>query len=125
MLEFQKCLDQTTPVPFETIRSIVREELGRPIDDVFEFIDPRPLASASIAQVHAAVLKSSGKEVVIKVLKPGVEDVMQVDVNFLYIGAKILEFLNPQLARTSVANIMADLRASLFEASTHHHFRVQ
>lgn len=58
----------------------------------------------------AAVLKDSQKEVVIKVLKPGVEDVLVSDLNFLSISSQILEFLNPQLARTSLAGIVADIR---------------
>lgn len=115
VLEFQQCLDRTTPFPFETVRAIIKDELGRPIDDVFSYIDPRPLAAASIAQVHAAVLKGSNKDVVIKVLKPGVEDTLQVDLNFLYISARVLEFLSPELSRTSLGGIVGDLRASILE----------
>lgn len=48
----RRCLDRAEPVDYETIRTIIRSELGRPIEEVFEFIDPRPLASASIAQVR-------------------------------------------------------------------------
>lgn len=49
--EFQYCLDRAPPVPFQEIGRILREELGKPIDTVFEYVDPTPLASASIAQV--------------------------------------------------------------------------
>ncbi|XP_050250973.1 uncharacterized aarF domain-containing protein kinase At5g05200, chloroplastic isoform X2 [Quercus robur] len=49
--EFQSCFDRTPAVPFEDIQKILREELGRPIDSVYEYVDPTPLASASIAQV--------------------------------------------------------------------------
>ncbi|CAG9464166.1 unnamed protein product [Pedinophyceae sp. YPF-701] len=115
VLEFQKCLDQTEPVPYETIRAIVREELGRPLEEVFEYIDPRPLASASVAQVHAAVLKGSGQDVVLKVLKPGVEDVLQVDLNFLYVAARALEIVAPELSRTSVGSIVQDIRTSMLD----------
>ena len=58
----------------------------------------------------SAVLKASQKEVVIKVLKPGVEDTLLSDLNFLAISSQILEFLNPSLARTSLAGIVADIR---------------
>lgn len=51
VLEFQKCLDRTDPVPFSTIRDIIRKELKQPIEQVFSYIDPQPLASASVAQV--------------------------------------------------------------------------
>ncbi|KAL9257015.1 putative aarF domain-containing protein [Drosera capensis] len=100
--EFQKCFDRAPPVPFEDIKSILIQELGRPIDSVYEYIDPMPIASASIAQVHGARLVGSQDYVVIKVLKPGVEDVLVADLNFIYIVARILEFLNPELDRTSL-----------------------
>ena len=69
VLEFQKCLDKAEAVPFATIERIVNQELNQPWQNVFSSIDPVPLASASVAQVHCAVLKSSNKQVVIKVLK--------------------------------------------------------
>ena len=49
------------------IRRIIQQELGVSVEDVFASVDARPLATASIAQVHAAVLKGSNKDVVIKV----------------------------------------------------------
>jgi len=51
--------------------------LGKPVDAVYESIDPVPLATASIAQVHAAVLRGSRKDVVVKVLKPNVTDTLK------------------------------------------------
>lgn len=60
MLEFQKCLDRTDPVPFSTIRGIMQQELrGRSIESVFSYIDPQPLASASVAQVRTAAAQTS------------------------------------------------------------------
>lgn len=54
VLEFQKCLDRTDPVPFSTIRGIIQQELkGRSVESVFSYIDPQPLASASVAQVSS------------------------------------------------------------------------
>ncbi|KAK9802984.1 hypothetical protein WJX73_004259 [Symbiochloris irregularis] len=115
VLEFQKCLDKTDPVDWAIIKNTIESELGRSVNQVFSYIDPVPLASASIAQVHCAVLRDSQKEVVIKVLKPGVEDVLISDLNFLQISSQILEFLNPQLARTSLAGIVTDIRASMLD----------
>jgi predicted unusual protein kinase regulating ubiquinone biosynthesis (AarF/ABC1/UbiB family) len=82
--EFQKCLDRTEPIPFSEIKRTIQQEMSRPLDSIFESIDPVPLASASIAQVHTAVLKGSNKEVVLKVLKPGVSDILTADLSFLY-----------------------------------------
>lgn len=59
VVEFQKCLDKTPALPFSTIKEVVKQELGRPLSAVFESVDPTPLASASIAQVHCAVLKGA------------------------------------------------------------------
>ena len=66
--------------------------------------------------VHrAAVLRGSNKEVVIKVLKPGVEDILSTDLSFLYLASRVLEFLNPELERTSMAAIVGDIRASMLD----------
>ncbi|KAJ8764083.1 hypothetical protein K2173_004984 [Erythroxylum novogranatense] len=113
--EFQNCFDRAPAVPFQEIEAILREELGRPIDSVFEYVDPAPIASASIAQVHAARLKGSQEDVVIKVLKPGIEDVLMADLNFVYIVARLLEFLNPELSRASLVGIVNDIRESMLE----------
>lgn len=113
--EFQKCLDRTPAVPFATIRAIVEAELGQPLSVAFESVDAVPLASASVAQVHAAVLRGSRKEVVLKVLKPDVSDALAADLAFLAAAARILEFLAPDLARGSVGAIAADIRASMLD----------
>eukprot|EP00899_Mesostigma_viride_P007414 jgi/Mesvir1/16674/Mv15076-RA.1 len=120
VVEFQKCLDSTPAVPFPVVERIIQEELGgRSLSTVFSYIDPTPIASASIAQVHGAKLRMPGgapdRDVVVKVLKPRVEDTLTADLNFLYIAAKVLEFLNPELGRTSLANIVSDIRSSMME----------
>ncbi|KAG9149771.1 hypothetical protein Leryth_021854 [Lithospermum erythrorhizon] len=93
----------------------MRQELGKPIDTLFEFVDPTPIASASIAQVHGARVKGSQEDVVIKVLKPGIEDILVADLNFVYIAARILEFISPDLSRTSLVAIVKDIRESMLE----------
>ncbi|CAD6226197.1 unnamed protein product [Miscanthus lutarioriparius] len=113
--EFQKCFDRAPAIPYNVIESILREELQRPLDSVYEYIDPVPIASASIAQVHGARLKSSQKDVVIKVLKPGIEDTLVADLNFIYVVARVLEFLNPELQRTSLVGIVKDIKESMLE----------
>ncbi|KAF5467549.1 hypothetical protein F2P56_017365 [Juglans regia] len=114
--EFQNCFDRAPAVPFEYIQKILREELGRPIDSVYEYVDSTPIASASIAQVHGARLRGSHEDVVIKVLKPGIEDILVADLNFVYVVALILEFLNPEFSRTSLqVGIVKDIRESMLE----------
>ncbi len=111
--EFQLCLDRTEALPFSTIEKVLRAELGDP-SRFFSHIDPVPLASASIAQVHAATLKN-GEEVVIKVQKPGVSDVILTDMNFLYVAGKVLEWIAPGLNRTSLSDIISDTQTTMME----------
>jgi predicted unusual protein kinase regulating ubiquinone biosynthesis (AarF/ABC1/UbiB family) len=66
------------PMPFETVRDVLERELGRPADEVFAWIGARPMAAASIGQVHAARLLD-GREVVIKVQYPGAADAVRAD----------------------------------------------
>jgi aarF domain-containing kinase len=113
--EFQKCLDETEPTEFAIIRRTIEKDLGKNIDDVFASIDPVPIASASVAQVHRATLLAGNKEVVVKVLKPGVEDTLQADLSFVLIVSKVLQFLNPELSRTSLVDIVGDIRESMLE----------
>ena len=112
--EFQGCLDRTPAIPFSAIRRILREELGRPLEEVYREIDPVPLASASIAQVHAATLLN-GDEVVIKVQKPGVETVLLTDLNFLYLSSRLVETLAPRLSWTSLSGIVDEIQQTMME----------
>ena len=109
---FQDCLDQTTPLSFDYIEQVLKEELaldGQTLTDKFAFIDPMPLASASIAQVHAARLHN-GDEVVLKVQKPNVETIMQTDLGVLYGVTKLLELLMPSMKFASIAPIIDEIR---------------
>ena len=115
--EFEGLLDATEPVPWPAIRRTLEAELGGAagVDAAFSFIDRTPLASASVAQVHAATLRESGLPVVIKVLKPGVEGVLTADLSALYIGARALELAAPGLARASGSAILSDIRAAMLD----------
>ncbi|MEE4379112.1 MAG: AarF/UbiB family protein [Candidatus Competibacteraceae bacterium] len=112
--EFQLCLDQTDPLPFKTVEKVLKSELGRSLPQLFADIEPQPLASASIAQVHAARLHS-GEDVVIKIQKPGVQNVLVTDLNFLYASARILEFLRPTLSWASLSAIIEEIQKTMLE----------
>jgi ubiquinone biosynthesis protein len=85
--ELEKLVDHVPPVPFEQIRRLIADELPA---DVFASIDPEPLATASIAQVHPALL-SSGREVIVKVRRPGIEEKIELDLALLRSTAELLE----------------------------------
>ncbi len=112
--EFSYCLDKTTPLPFSVMKKILEKEFSVPLSDIYAEIDAQPLASASIAQVHAAKLKN-GQAVVIKIQKPGVENTLLTDLNFLYIIAKVLEKVAPKLSWTSLSGIVQEIQKTMME----------
>jgi len=112
--EFQACLDRTEPLPYSYIESVLQKELRQPLDQVFSSIDPNALASASIAQVHAARLVT-GEDVVIKVQKPGVEHVIHTDLNFIHLAMKIMETITPHLEMASLADIVGEIQKSMLD----------
>lgn len=73
---------QVTPAPWPQVEQVLGQELGTP-DAVFDKLDARPLAAASIAQVHQARLRSSGAEVVVKVQRPGIRPVVERDLDIV------------------------------------------
>lgn len=80
--ELTKLQDSASPFPFAAIQEALVAELDQPIDRVFAYFDPEPLASASIGQAHAATL-SDGTEVVVKIRRPGVVEQVNEDLEIL------------------------------------------
>lgn len=77
--ELEKLQDSVPPFKFEVVKEIIRTELGGEVEDIFAEFEERPLASASIGQVHRARLKS-GQRVVVKVQRPEVKDIVERDI---------------------------------------------
>lgn len=92
--ELKKLQDQTSPLPFEEIESVIRGELPN-FEDYFDGIESKPLASASIAQVHRARLKD-GTPVVLKVQRPGIESIIETDILILESFARRAERAFPE-----------------------------
>lgn len=88
--ELAELQDNAPVVPWDQIKALVEEELGRPITQLFLTFDEIPLASASIAQVHGATLLD-GTEVAVKVQRPGIEKTLRSDLHILYTLARLIE----------------------------------
>jgi ubiquinone biosynthesis protein len=86
--ELEKLQDRVPPFPGSEARAIVERAYGRPVTDVFEQFDETPLAAASIAQVHVAKLRS-GEDVVVKVIRPGVREKIERDLEVMYVVARL------------------------------------
>lgn len=93
--EFKRLHDRVTSLPFSDIQFVLEEQFGTEIDNVFQSIDPRPLAAASIAQVHRAVL-IDGAEVVVKIQRPGIIEKISDDISILYYIADLLQKYVPE-----------------------------
>ncbi len=98
--EFKKCRDQVPAEPFSAVRATIESELGRTIEDLFSEFDQKPLAAASIAQVHAATLHT-GERVVVKVQRTTVSDLVRQDLGVM---AWLAPFLVGRLPFAALAN---------------------
>lgn len=98
--EFRTLRDQVRPEPFSAVRRVVEGDLGHPLDELFSEFASRPLAAASIAQVHAARLRT-GEEVVVKVQRPQVAELVRKDIAAM---AWIAPFLVGRIPVAALAN---------------------
>ena len=94
--ELRRLQDEGPVVPFEEIRGRIEADLGRPIDRCFREVDPEPLSAASLGQVHGAVLPD-GRQVTVKVLRPGAVQLVGSDVLILSEAARLLDWQAPSL----------------------------
>jgi len=98
--EFKKCRDQVPPESWERVREVVEAELGKPLEEVFSQFERTPIAAASIAQVHAAVLRT-GESVVVKVQRPSVSTLVRSDLAAM---AWLAPFLIGRIQVAALAN---------------------
>lgn len=111
--EFQACLDKLPPLPFEQIQAILNRELGEKLSQ-FEQIDPTPLAAASMAQVHAGVMKD-GRRVVLKVLRPGILHQIKKDIGNMLAFARLLERMHATARMANPVAVVEDFGRSMLE----------
>jgi ubiquinone biosynthesis protein len=93
--ELKKLHDQASTIGFDQIEKVIEHQFSIPLKQVFRDIDPSPLAAASIAQVHRAKLLD-GTDVVVKVQRPGIVEVIKNDIGILYFIADLLQKYVPE-----------------------------
>ncbi len=114
--ELSKLQDTVPPVPWSEIRPHIDAELGRPLEERFNDLAPVPIAAASLSQVHAATL-FDGTEIVVKIQRPGIQAIIDTDLEILFDLARLLqertplgEFYElPEIAEEFSATLRAEL----------------
>lgn len=110
--EFEKLQDQVPPVPFDELRQQLTEDLGAPPEEIFDFLDTEAMAAGSIAQVHAARLKD-GTEVVLKIRRPDIRQIVEADLRLLTRIAEIAENEIEEIRRFHPKQVVRQFTLSL------------
>ena len=106
--------DRVPPFPSEQAVAQIEKALGRPVDEIFDNFDRQALASASIAQVHTATLKS-GDKVVVKVVRPGIERTISDDVRLMAKIAELVERHLPDGRRLRPVEVVEDYQHTIYD----------
>ena len=112
--ELARLQDRVPPFPPEQAVALIEQQLGARIDQVFSRFEHQPLASASVAQVHAAQLRS-GEDVVVKVVRPGLEPVIRQDMAWLFALAKVAERASADARRLRPVEVVCDYEKTIFD----------
>jgi ubiquinone biosynthesis protein len=112
--ELEKLQDAVPPFAGERAQLLIEQAFDKPVAEVFDEFELKPLASASIAQVHAAKLKD-GREVVIKVLRPNVMPIIRRDISLLYIIAELGAHYSSQVRRLRPVEVVAEYEKTILD----------
>lgn len=111
--ELKNLTEHVTPVDFSEIKKIIEAETGRKIEEIFSSFDETPLASASIGQVHKAVLRCNGQCVAVKVRRPGVTEIIKEDLEIMHFIASRLESGSNSAAKFRPVKIVEEFSHSM------------
>ncbi|MDD1640266.1 MAG: ubiquinone biosynthesis regulatory protein kinase UbiB [Methylococcaceae bacterium] len=112
--ELVKLQDRVPPFANEIACSIIEKELGMSIAEAFAEFDPAPLASASVAQVHTAILHT-GESVIVKVLRPDIEERIRSDIGLLYELARFAERFWSDARRLRAIDVVAEFERTTLD----------
>ncbi|AOE87874.1 ubiquinone biosynthesis regulatory protein kinase UbiB [Pseudomonas sp. TCU-HL1] len=112
--ELARLQDQVPPFAPEKAVARIEEQLGAKVSQVFARFDFEPLASASVAQVHAAQLKS-GEEVVVKVIRPNLRPIIRQDLAWLFILARLAERVSADARRLRPVEVVDDYEKTIYD----------
>jgi ubiquinone biosynthesis protein len=113
--ELAKLQDRVPPFPAAQSALLVERALGRPLDQIFARFDAEPVASASIAQVHFAQMLNGGREVAVKVLRPGMLAVIEDDLTLLHTLARWVERISADGKRLKPREVVAEFDTYLHD----------
>jgi len=114
-VELTKLQDKVPPFCPEQAAKIISDNLGCPIDQVFDDFEAQPMASASIAQVHAATLKQNGQTVVIKVIRPNIAQTIKSDTDLMATFARVIEKIAPISKRLRPVEVVKEYTRTIFD----------
>ena len=112
--ELAKLQDKVPAFDGQQAKQLIEKSLGEPVEQVFKSFDTQPLASASVAQVHAATLKS-GQTVVVKVVRPGIHKVIRQDMALLYMLAELLQSVWSEGKRLRPVEVVEEYEQTIFD----------
>jgi ubiquinone biosynthesis protein len=112
--ELAKLQDQVPPFASEQAIAIIEQALGQPVTQLFASFESQAMASASVAQVHAATLHS-GEDVVVKVIRPTIEPVIRQDIKLLFSLAKLIEKYLPDGRRLRPVEVVDDYQHTILD----------
>ncbi|SFR59889.1 2-octaprenylphenol hydroxylase [Marinobacter daqiaonensis] len=113
-MALRRLQDDVPPFPSKVAQAIIEESLGQPVSQLFAEFSPDPMASASVAQVHAATMLD-GRRVVVKVIRPGIERVIRQDLALMYLMAGLLERYWSEGRRLHPVEVVADYENTIYD----------
>ncbi len=113
-VEFARLQDNVPPFPSEQARAIIEKSYGKPVGEVFQQFEDTPLASASIAQVHAAKLHD-GRDVVVKVVRPDIEQTIRRDLELMYLLAGMVQRYWSEGKRLRPVDVVREYEKTIFD----------